>query len=243
MSVLFHGFLLGLFLMEVNFPLPSSGDSPLRVERAPAQPVDPVWQRAREKLYSPGARRRRSPAGAETISFDQFQEDLLRTLKHAANIRHINPNEKVILTVLAQSDAASPAGGRFLGASGFSGRAGGGYAGGGSAGGFSGGGGFGAMGGSGRPGQNWSQFKSWSWPPGTTDKTPGEMTDGEAICAQLQDLMRDPGAFPEEVAQKVAALRQIRQAARQRLARVRKALRETLAPPQETPLIAMGYLD
>lgn len=128
-----------LFLMEVNFPLPSSGDSPLRVERAPAQPVDPVWQRAREKLYSPGARRRRSPAGTETISFDQFQEDLLRTPKHAANIRHIDPNEKVILTVLSQSDAASPAGGRFLGASGFSGRAGGGYAGGGSAGGFSGG--------------------------------------------------------------------------------------------------------
>ena len=114
--------------------------------------------------------------------------------------------------------------------------------GGGFAGGAAGGGGFGAMGGSGQPGQNWSQFKSWSWPP-AAGSTSGEMTDGQAICAQLQDLMREPGAFPEEVAQKVAALRQIRQAARQRLAQVRKALRETLARPQETPLVAMGYLD
>jgi len=130
-----------LFLMEVNFPLPSSGGSPLRVERESAGPVDPVWKEAREKLYSPGAGRRRSPAGAKTISFEQFQEDLLQTLKHAANIRHVDPNEKVILTVL------SPAGGAFqaapprFGGSSFRGGGGGGYVAGGSSGGFSAGGG------------------------------------------------------------------------------------------------------
>ena len=127
-----------LFLMEVNFPLPSAVDSPVRVEREPAGPVDPVWQRAREKLYSPGAGMRRSPAETETISFEQFQEDLLRTLKHAANIRHVDPNEKVILTVLSQGQGALPGGAGGFGGSTFSG-GGGGYIAGGSAGIMSGG--------------------------------------------------------------------------------------------------------
>ncbi|MBN2132077.1 MAG: hypothetical protein JW741_21430 [Sedimentisphaerales bacterium] len=128
-----------LFLMEVNFPLPSAVDAPVRVEREPAGPVDPVWQRAREKLYSPGSTMRRLPAATETISFEQFQEDLLKTLKHAANIRHVDPNEKVILTVLSQSGGALPPGAGGFGGSAFGRSGGGGYAAGGSAGGFSGG--------------------------------------------------------------------------------------------------------
>ena len=54
---------------------------------------------------------------------------------HAANIRHVDPNEKVILTVLSQGGGALPPGMPGFGGSAF----GGGYAGGGSAGGFSGG--------------------------------------------------------------------------------------------------------
>ncbi len=64
---------------------------------------------------------RRSPAETETISFEQFQEDLLRTLKHAANIRHVDPNEKVILTVLSQGQGALPGGAGGFGGSTFSG--------------------------------------------------------------------------------------------------------------------------
>lgn len=132
-----------LFLMEVNFPLPSAVDSPVRVEREPAGPVDPVWQRAREKLYSPGPGMRRLPAEAETISFEQFQEDLLRTLKHAANIRHVDPNEKVILTVLSQGGEALPPGMSGFGGSAFGGGSAGGFSGGSrSVGGGAGGGGF-----------------------------------------------------------------------------------------------------
>jgi len=100
-----------LFLLEVDFPLPSSGDSRVRVEREPDQPVDPVWQRAREKLYAPpgGRYARRPPAQADAMNFEQFQEDLLATLKHAANIRHVDPNENIILIVVSRAGGALPA--------------------------------------------------------------------------------------------------------------------------------------
>ena len=157
-----------------------------------------------------------------------------------AQWRQIKPKLDLIEKLKAVADVSVDPG-AFGAVPGFQGNAfsfGGGFAGG-----AAGGGSFGTMGGSGQPGQNWNQFQSWSWPPGATDKTPGEMTDGEALCAQLQDLMRDPTVPPERIAQKVVALRQIRKNARQRLARVRQALQQTLTPQQQTPLIALGYLD
>ncbi len=36
------------------------------------------------------------------MTFEQFKEELLRSLKHAANLRHIDPNELVILTLVAE---------------------------------------------------------------------------------------------------------------------------------------------
>ena len=157
-----------------------------------------------------------------------------------AQWRQIKPKLDLIEKLKAEADVSVDPG-AFGAAPGFQGNAfsfGGGFVGG-----AGGGGGFGTMGGSGQPGQNWSQFQSWSWPPAATDKTPGEITDGEALCAQIQDLMRDPTASPEQITQKVAALRQIRKNARQRLARVRQALQQALTPQQQTLLIAMGYLD
>ena len=75
-------------------------------------------------------------------TFDQFKDDLLRMLKHAANIRHVDPNEKVILTVTfprQESFSDTPLGG--FRSSSFGGGSGG-YVAGGSV------GGFGARGGS-----------------------------------------------------------------------------------------------
>jgi hypothetical protein len=154
--------------------------------------------------------------------------------------RQIKPKLDLVEKLKAEANVAVEPG-AFGGAPGFQGNMstfGGGFAGA-TAG---GGGGFGTMGGSRQPGQTWSQYKSWSW-PSAASSTSGEMTDGQAICAQLQDLLSAPGAPAEEVSQKVAALRRIRQNARDRLARVRQELRQTLTPQQEIPLIAMGYLE
>lgn len=154
--------------------------------------------------------------------------------------RRIKPQLDLIERLKAEADVAIDPG-ALAWAPGFQGNAfsfGGGFVGGGG-----GGGGLGTMDGTGRPGQSWSQYKSWSWPPASADATPGEITDGEAICGQLGDLLRDGAASADEVAQKVAALRQIRQSARQQLARTRQNLQGMLTTQQQMPLIALGYLD
>jgi hypothetical protein len=113
-----------LFVLEVDFPL-SFAAPPTDPTEAQEQTVDPVWQRARQRLYAPpGSRRSGDPLARSTetdrASFEQFEEDLLRTLKHAANIRHLDPNEKVILTIIGQGQGALPGSG-FSGGGSFSG--------------------------------------------------------------------------------------------------------------------------
>ncbi|NLZ04242.1 MAG: hypothetical protein GXY19_03630 [Phycisphaerae bacterium] len=116
-----------LFVMEVDFPLSPAVSPDIDADRQPQTPVDPVWQRARQRLYSPrdsGLRSRVQPNPRDQVSFEQFKEDLIGTLKHAANIRHVDPNESIILTVVGQNadyGQAVPAPSR----GGFSGGAGG----------------------------------------------------------------------------------------------------------------------
>lgn len=90
-----------------------------------------------------------------------------------------------------------------------------------------------------QPGQSW--HKTWTW--GSPQKSPMDMTEGELLCADLDRLLQYPSASPEEVAQKVDALRRVRARARQDLVRARQELRALIMPRQEAPLILMGYLD
>jgi len=92
------------FFMQVDFPLvfPPEAQEP-RVEKTKEQ-VDPIWQRAQQEIFSsqrptvgsrlPG----RQEHGPETL--DELKNDLIRLLKHATNIRHLKPDEWVILTVI-----------------------------------------------------------------------------------------------------------------------------------------------
>ena len=160
-----------MFLMEVDFPvvfLPEpQPEQPDRTEES----VDPVWQRAREKVLSPqdDAPGIWPGTGPESLQqkVEQLRRDLIETLKHASNIRHLKPDEWVILTVTGWGESAglavplgpsqapadtrgksSMGGGYGGGAYGGGGFAGGSY--GGSGGGFGGGyvaGGYGSMGG------------------------------------------------------------------------------------------------
>jgi hypothetical protein len=138
-----------VFVMRVDFPLLPTTEAQGQGEQEQAQPADPVWQRARQKLYQPAYGRRDAggrPGGPGEMDFNQFRNDLLQTFRHAANIRNVEPNEWVILTVIGQSGESSPAG--FYGGGMMGGM--GGYGGGGMGGmaGFGGGGGMmGGMGG------------------------------------------------------------------------------------------------
>ena len=129
-----------IFMLKADFPLSPTPQG--QAEPQQTEPADPVWQRARDRLYAPqsptayGAPR--LPGQADQRSFDQLKEELIRSLKHAANIRNMDPNDQVILTVTGRSEASSP---------GMSGGYAGGGAGGWVEGGGYGGGGFGGSGG------------------------------------------------------------------------------------------------
>ncbi len=93
-------------------------DSPFAFAPAPPSPgeggkeaVDPIWQRARERLSSPqnplGGTVSGQPGETEKMDFRQFHEDLLKTLRHAANLRNVDPNEKVIVTIIAHDGSGA----------------------------------------------------------------------------------------------------------------------------------------
>jgi len=95
-----------LFLMEVNFTFSPPSKSQEQEDEETAEDVDPTWQRAKQKIFSP----RGLGGGSDFVSeerysaekIDQLKIELIKTLKHAANIRNLKPDECVILTVIGQ---------------------------------------------------------------------------------------------------------------------------------------------
>jgi len=102
---------------------------------------------------------------------------------------------------------------------------------------------FGAAGGMGPTGSPGTQGDTWSqtWTMGP--KNPMEMTPGETVCQELNHLLLGESVSAFAIAEKVAALRQIRAKAREDLARARQELRTMIHPNQEPALVVMGYLD
>ncbi len=93
-----------LFLMEVNFafsPPPKAQEK----QAEETEDVDPIWQRARQKIFSP-----KGFGGSEFFpeerdnaeKIEVLKTELIKTLKHAANIRNLKADEWVILTVIGQ---------------------------------------------------------------------------------------------------------------------------------------------
>jgi len=95
-----------LFLMEVNFTFSPPSKSQEQEDEETAEDVDPTWQRAKQKIFSP----RGLGGGSDFVSkerysaekIDQLKTELIKTLKHAANIRNLKPDEWIILTVIGQ---------------------------------------------------------------------------------------------------------------------------------------------
>lgn len=141
-----------LFSMEVNFAF-SPPPKPLGQELdQTAERVDSTWQRARRQVFSSGDPRglRGSDLAEEYHSrmVEELIRDLITTLKHAANVRGVQPDELVILTVIGggrQSGGGFGGGGFMMGSGMSSGMMGGGYS---VSSGSGGGGMMGGMGGS-----------------------------------------------------------------------------------------------
>jgi len=140
-----------LFSVEVNFTFsPPAAPAAQETEKT-SEPVDSTWQQARQEVLQPGAAHRSGvsePAeerGQRMV--EELKKDLIATLKHAANIRALQPDEWIILTIIGDGRGfgggmGGMMGGMIGGMSGMGGMMGGmgGYGGGSSSG---GGGGYG----------------------------------------------------------------------------------------------------
>jgi len=95
-----------LFLMEVNFVFTPPSKSQEQRDEETDKYVDPTWQRAKQKIFSPkGPTMGRQTRSEQEYGIEQIEElksELIKTLKHASNIRNLKPDEWIILTVIGQ---------------------------------------------------------------------------------------------------------------------------------------------
>jgi len=88
-----------------------------------------------------------------------------------------------------------------------------------------------------------------SKPGGTFQNVPGRqdsdgpISDGEILCEEIQRLLYDPQATPEQVSQKLDALRIAREKARRQWVAAQQQLRDVLDFRQQARLVLMGLLD
>lgn len=83
----------------------------------------------------------------------------------------------------------------------------------------------------------------WQWQRPSLGKGPDKLTEGDKACEQLLDAMERKDANSEQVRQRLAALRKVRQQRRAELEEARRQLLALITPEQEARLILMGYLE
>ncbi len=100
-----------LFFIQVYYPLLPPPQAP---KEQPANPQeDPVWAEARRSVFEPQARPA-VPQEAEPVEpysreqVDTLRSELIATLKHATNIRVLEPTEWIAIVVQGAAPAALP---------------------------------------------------------------------------------------------------------------------------------------
>jgi hypothetical protein len=93
------------------------------------------------------------------------------------------------------------------------------------------------------------QASGFAGPGGTFQTFPsrqasdGPISDGEILCEEIQRLLEDPQATPEQVSQKLDALRLAREKAKRQWIAAQQELREVLDFRQQAKLVLIGLLD
>jgi hypothetical protein len=83
----------------------------------------------------------------------------------------------------------------------------------------------------------------WQWERPSLDRSPEALSEGEKACERLLDAFEENEPDPEQVRQRIEALRKVRQQRRTELEETRRQLLALLTPAQEAKLILMGYLE
>jgi len=98
-----------LFLMKVDFPLVQPPVEQEEEETEEEEDADPVWTQMTQEIYAPQEferRRRTDRSDVEEYDAEKIEglkETLIKTLKHASNIRALKTDESVILTIVGKT--------------------------------------------------------------------------------------------------------------------------------------------
>ena len=91
-----------IFLIKVNFPLSAPPETDAE-QREPKEVIDSAWEQAKQDLYQSGETTRTvetlSPDKYDMYKVDYLKEKLITALKYAANIRKLEPDDTVVVTV------------------------------------------------------------------------------------------------------------------------------------------------
>jgi hypothetical protein len=98
-----------IFTLDVDFPLVLIKGAEEKPQVSQAEKKDEVWQRSKSKLKGEDKTVEKDKDKAPALVFDQdkvkqLQKDLTAALKHAANIRNMEPREKIVIVVRSVID-------------------------------------------------------------------------------------------------------------------------------------------
>jgi hypothetical protein len=101
-----------VFMLKVDFPLsPSSEAQQEQQDTEKQEESDSVWKQTKQEIYEPGRANTRRQPGKQQVKYDSekvenLKTTLIKTLKHAKNIRNLKSDESVILTVAGGGESA-----------------------------------------------------------------------------------------------------------------------------------------
>jgi len=98
-----------LFSLEVEMPMAPS--APQSESSTPdASPQDSIWQRAQRELnQTPQVGMQMHRSMQQKLDPDEVVMDLIVLLRHASNIRHLGPDDRIIVTLLGKSPVSGTA--------------------------------------------------------------------------------------------------------------------------------------
>lgn len=101
-----------LFLKKVDFPLSPGPTMQEEEEKETTEEgVDPVWDEMRKEIYEPQEERKRREERPEekydAEKVENLKTNVIKALKHAANIRNLKSDGSVILTITGSGDSSA----------------------------------------------------------------------------------------------------------------------------------------
>jgi len=102
-----------LFLTKVDFLL-SPPPEALEEKEIEEEDTDPLWRQMRQEIYAPEEVGRGRSTGErpeekyDAEKVEELKETLIKTLKHATNIKALKPDESVVLTVTGKASQSGP---------------------------------------------------------------------------------------------------------------------------------------